>query len=128
MKRILLLFATCLLLFLLNIFLINFCNNLPGFFTSYFNDLLCLPVVLSICLFIIKFFSKNDRVQISLFSAFSLAALYSIYFELYLPEVTGRYTSDVIDVLLYFTGAFIFWWIQKYGYSPKKKLPEQTAL
>ena len=121
MKKILLLFAGCLFLFLLNILLLNFNSNLPTFFSSYLNDLLCLPIVLSICFFVIRFFSKNKQVQISLFSAFSLAALYSIYFELYLPEVTTRYTSDVIDVLLYFTGAFAFWLVQKSETSAIKK-------
>ena len=72
-----------------------------------------MPVVLGICLFLIRSFSKNEQLQISLFSGFSLAAFYSLYFELYLPEVTERYTADVLDVLLYFTGAFAFWLIQR---------------
>ena len=72
-----------------------------------------MPVVLGICLSIIRRFSKNELLRISLFSAFSLAALYSVYFELYLPEVTARYTSDIMDVLLYFAGAIIFWFVQK---------------
>lgn len=100
-------------LFLLNLFLLKF-FSLPIFFTSYFNDLLCMPVILGICLFLIRKFSRNKRLQISLFSAFSLAAFYSIYFELYLPEVTVRYTADLIDVLLYFTGAFVFYQVQRF--------------
>ena len=72
-----------------------------------------MPVVLGICLFLIRKFSRKEQLKISLFSAFSLAAFYSLYFELYLPEVTQRYTADVVDVLLYFTGAFAFWMIQK---------------
>ena len=121
MKNILVLSGVSLTIFLLNLLLVNFSSNLPNFFTSYLNDLLCLPIVLSICFFVIRFFSKNKRVQISLFSAFSLAALYSVYFEIYLPEVTTRYTSDAMDGLLYFTGALIFWLVQKLGISAKKK-------
>ncbi|WP_143544537.1 hypothetical protein [Salinimicrobium sediminis] len=86
---------------------------LPEFFSSYLNDLLCMPVVLGICLFLIRKFSRKEQLKISLFSAFSLAAFYSLYFELYLPEVTQRYTADVVDVLLYFTGAFAFWLVQR---------------
>ena len=112
MKKIIFLFSTCLFIFLLNLLLINFSSNLPSFFSSYLNDLLCLPIVLSICFFIIRSFGKNRSLKISFFTAFSLAALYAVYFEFYLPEVTTRYTSDVIDVLLYFVGAIIFWLVQ----------------
>ena len=112
MKKIIFLFITCLLIFLLNSLLINFSSNLPSFFSSYLNDLLCLPIVLSICFFVVRSFGINRSPKISLFTAFSLAALYAIYFEFYLPEVTTRYTSDVIDVLLYFVGAIIFWLVQ----------------
>ena len=113
MKKITILFGICLTIFLLNLMLLNFSSNLPFFFSSYLNDLLCLPIVLSICLFVIRFFSKDQQVKISLFTAFSLATLYSVYFEFYLPEVTTRYTADGADVFLYFTGALIFWLVQK---------------
>lgn len=118
MKNICLLFFVSFGIFLLNLFLLNLPVRLPEFFSSYLNDLLCMPVVLSICLFIIRKISKRKELIISLFSAFSLAALYSIYFEIYLPEVTERYTSDTVDVLMYFTGALIFWLVQKSD-SPK---------
>ena len=101
-------------IFLLNLFLLKF-FRLPPFFSYYLNDLLCLPVVLGICLCIIRKFSKNKRLQISLFSALSLAAFYSVYFEIYLPQVTERYTADIVDVLLYFLGAIAFWLVQKKG-------------
>jgi hypothetical protein len=112
MKNIYLLFGICLTAFLLNMVLIKLAVDLPEFFTSHLNDILCMPIVLSICLFIIRSFSKNKGIKISLFSACSLAALYSVYFELYLPGTTTRYTSDVIDVILYFSGAFAFWLVQ----------------
>ncbi|WP_423819611.1 hypothetical protein V5739_03215 [Salinimicrobium sp. TIG7-5_MAKvit] len=112
MKNIYLLFSICLAAFLLNMALIKLAVDLPEFFTSHLNDLLCMPIVLSICLFIIRSFSRNKGIKISLFSACSLAALYSVYFELYLPDNSTRYTSDVIDVILYFLGAFAFWLVQ----------------
>ena len=112
MKKTYIFSIICFFLFLLNLLLLEF-FPMPRFFSSYLNDLLCMPVVLGICLSIIRRFSKNELLRISLFSAFSLAALYSVYFELYLPEVTARYTSDIMDVLLYFAGAIIFWFVQK---------------
>lgn len=124
MKNINLLFFISLGIFLLNLFLLSLPVQMPGFFSSYLNDLLCMPVVLYICLFLIRKFSKREDLKISLFSAFSLAALYSVYFEVYLPEVTERYTSDIVDVLMYFTGAVIFWLVQETD-TPKRLQPEK---
>lgn len=113
MSRIHLLFCFSFGIFLLNLLVVRLPIQLPTFFSSYLNDLLCMPVVLCICLYIIRKVSQNKRLKISLFSALSLAALYSIYFEFYLPLVTTRYTSDIVDTLLYFSGSFIFWLVQK---------------
>lgn len=113
MKNIHLLFFVSFGIFLLNLSLQSLALQMPAFCSFYLNDLLCMPVVLCICLFLIRKISKRKTLKISLFSAFSLAALYSVYFEIYLPEITLRYTSDIVDVLLYFTGALLFWWVQK---------------
>ncbi len=120
MRNIYLLFFICFGIFLGNLFLLHLSLPLPTFFSSYLNDLLCMPIVLSVCLFIIRKISKRKDLKISLFSAFSLATLYSIYFEWYLPEVTTRYTQDVVDVLLYFGGALIFWLVQRSEASSQK--------
>ena len=72
-----------------------------------------MPVVLGICLFLIRRFNKKKQLKISLFSCLSLAALYSVYFEIYLPKVTQRYTADPVDALLYFIGAIVFYLLQK---------------
>ncbi|MCC8360565.1 hypothetical protein [Salinimicrobium sediminilitoris] len=120
MRNIYLLFFICFGIFLGNLFLLHLSLPLPTFFSSYLNDLLCMPIVLSLCLFIIRKISKRKDLKISLFSAFSLATLYSIYFEWYLPEVTTRYTQDILDVLLYFGGALIFWLVQRSEASSRK--------
>lgn len=120
MRNIYLLFFICFGIFLGNLIVLNLPLQLPTFFSSYLNDLLCMPIVLSVCLFVIRKISKRKDLKISLFSAFSLAALYSIYFEWYLPENTTRYTQDVVDVLLYFGGALIFYLAQRSEASSQK--------
>ncbi|MEG9328079.1 hypothetical protein V6B16_09045 [Salinimicrobium catena] len=91
----------------------------PWWIRNYLNDLLCMPVVLGICLHLVRFM-KNDRtIRISLFTTISLAVFYSLYFEIILPPITERYTADVFDVLLYFTGALLFYFMQK----PAPKAP-----
>lgn len=127
MRKIALLFSICSTFFLLNMLGLHLEVELPTFFSSHFNDLLCLPIILSICFFVIRSVSRKKNLQISLFSAFSLAAFYSVYFEIYLPEVTTRYTSDVVDVLLYFSGAFIFWLVQQSEGSKILKLQNKKS-
>lgn len=113
MRNVYLLFLISSGSFLLNLLLLKLPVQLPNFFSSYLNDLLCMPIVISICLFLIRKFRGQRDLKISLFSAFSLVVLYAVYFEIYLPEVTERYTADFVDVLLYFIGAIIFWLVQK---------------
>lgn len=127
MRNISLLFYICFGIFLLNLLLLNSSLPLPTFFSSYLNDLLCMPVVLCVCLFLIRKISNRKNLKISLFSALSLAVLYSIYFEIYLPNVTERYTADVVDVLLYFTGALLFWLVQKTEKQRKRQPEAQPA-
>ena len=122
MKKIYSFSLICFGLFLLNSLLLKL-FRMPAFFSSYVNDLLCMPVVLGVCLFLIRKFSKNKQLKISLFSVLSLAALYSVYSEYYLPKVTERYTADVVDVLFYFTGAIIFWVAQKVFYQKSLYIP-----
>lgn len=127
MKRIYIFSLICFAFFLLNLMLLRYLS-LPDFFSSYFNDLLCLPVVLGVCHYLIRSFSTNEQLRISLFSALSLAALYSVYFEVYLPDVTERYTADIFDALLYFTGSFIFYLFQEKTIQDSKKFSDKTNI
>src|SRR5690606_25329576 len=113
-------------LFLLN-FLLLHTFRLPQFLSSYLNDLLFMQLLLRICLFPLRRFGKKKQLKISLFSCLSLAALYSIYFEIYLPKVTQRYTADPVDALLYFIGAIVFYLLQK-DYSEFKIQDSKSLL
>lgn len=124
MKKINLLFFLSFGIFLLNLFLQRLPVKLPAFFSSYLNDLLCMPIVLFICQYLIRKISQKKQLKIPLFTAFSLAAFYSVYFEYYLPKVTERYTSDVLDILLYFGGSLIFWLVQQTD-TPKNMQQKQ---
>jgi len=43
-----------------------------------------------------------------------MASYYSFYFEYYLPKYNPRYTADLIDALLYFSGALTFFFYKKH--------------
>lgn len=82
---------------------------IPEIINNYANDFLCLPLVLGAILYIIRQLKKDCDFQLSIFFVFLMALYYSVYFEYYLPLSNPRYTSDWIDVLLYFSGAFSFY-------------------
>ena len=86
---------------------------LPEILNNYANDLLCLPLVLGFILFMIRQLKKDKNFELPLTFVLILAVYYSVYFEYYLPKVNPRYTSDWIDVLLYFVGAIGFYSYQK---------------
>jgi hypothetical protein len=118
MKRILISFALFVAAFLVIQFR-QFLNiNLPDWVIFYGKDFICLPIVLTICLLVMQFLKKDSSIRLNLFTVLSLAAFYAVYFELYLPKVMLRYTADLIDVLMYFLGALLFYFLQE---KPKQK-------
>lgn len=92
--------------------------NLPDWVVFYVKDFICMPIVLTICLVVVQLIHKNKDIRLSLFTVFSLALFYSLYFELYLPRFHFRYTADILDVLMYFLGSLVFYFLQQ---KPKKE-------
>ncbi|MEO7975532.1 hypothetical protein [Flavobacterium sp.] len=98
------------------IYLLQLTNTaIPTWINNYVNDFLCLPVVLSIITLLFRGLKKNKTYQIPLGVILCLAVYYSFYFEYYLPAKTLRYTSDPIDVFLYFISGLIFYLLNNYG-------------
>ena len=61
--------------------------QLPTIINSYTNDLLCMPIVLTICLIAVQKIKKDDSIRLSLFTIISLTIYYAIYFEYYQPKI-----------------------------------------
>ncbi len=98
--------------------------EMPTWITSYVNDFLCMPVVLTICLKIVHFIKKDTTIPLPLLPILTLTSFYAIYFEWYLPQVETRYTADWIDVIIYFSGALLFYSLQLIS---TKKAPKKDA-
>ncbi|OCB75447.1 hypothetical protein LPBF_08285 [Flavobacterium crassostreae] len=81
---------------------------LPGLIANYWNDLLCIPLVLGAITYIIRHLKKDPYFQLPTGFVLLLATYYSFYFEYYLPQINPRYTADWVDVLLYFIGGMLF--------------------
>ena len=86
---------------------------LPQWVNNYWNDLLSIPLVLGALTYSIRWLKKDDKFEFSLGFVIVLSSYYAIYFEYYLPKNNSRYTSDWIDVLLYFSGGLLFYLFQK---------------
>ena len=95
----------------------------PIWATSYLNDFLCMPIILTICLKMVHYLTKDRLIKISIAQALALTFFYAIYFELILPQFVDRYTADLVDVLLYFSGAILFLILQASGDIKQKTLP-----
>ena len=87
--------------------------QLPAIINNYVNDLLCLPLLLGVMNYIIRFLKKEQSYVFPIGFILFLASYYSVYFELYLPTVNARYTADWIDVYLYFSGGLGYYFYMK---------------
>lgn len=79
----------------------------------YLNDFLAIPIVATICLHAVWFIKKDYILRLNAFTILSLIALFSIFFEYYLPQQSHRYTGDIWDVVCYFLGGIVFYLLQK---------------
>ncbi|WP_424494617.1 hypothetical protein [Salinimicrobium sp. GXAS 041] len=87
--------------------------DLPQWMLFYGKDFICMPMVLTICLVVMQFLKKDPNIRLSIITVFSLTTFYSLYFETILPEFHSRYTADFLDVLMYFSGALLFYLVQE---------------
>ncbi len=113
---VIIMFLTALTVYLLQ----QFGFQLPELINNYYNNLLCIPLVLTICLIVLQFIKKNNKLTIPIFAITSMTLYYILYFEWYLPKVNERYTSDPIDSVLYVIGAIGFYCMQKRWVAIKK--------
>lgn len=94
----------------------------PDWFFFYFNDFLVIPIVAYIARFIVVALNRNPRVKIPVWAIVFLVAVYTFYFEVYLPRVSSRYAGDFWDVICYVMGGFIFYGLQYHYLQQLEKL------
>lgn len=85
----------------------------PSWVFHHLNDFLLLPIVGLTSLHAVWIIKKDNTIRLNLFTTLSLVALFSFVFEYYLPLKSYRYTADVWDVVCYFSGGIIFYYLQK---------------
>ena len=89
------------------------CFGFSEFIRYNFNDFLCLPIVLTLTVCVLTYITKQRSLKLSPQLIFGEAIFYSILFELVLPIYASGYTADFMDVLMYFSGAFFYYYVQE---------------
>lgn len=85
----------------------------PNWIFHHLNDFLVIPIVATVCLHGVLIIKKDKNIRLNTFTILSLVALFSIVFEYYLPKQSYRYTRDIWDVVCYFLGGVVFYFLQK---------------
>ncbi|NRT13004.1 hypothetical protein [Flavobacterium sp. 14A] len=86
---------------------------LPLVVNNYLNDLLCMPLVFGALTFIVRKLKNEPQFILPFGFIFILSSYYAVFFEYYLPRTNTRYTSDWLDVALYFIGGMLFYFYQR---------------
>lgn len=94
---------------------------LPDFWDDYVNDFLCMPIVLYLCRFTVRTIRSSSKLQLPLPLIFLLTVAYSLFFEYYQPIVDSRYTQDLLDVVLYFSGSLFFYLVEEGIWGSKER-------
>lgn len=75
---------------------------------SYLDDLLAMPVVLTLILAAERAYFRNSSFVLPLSYTCAAVLLFSIFFEGIFPLVSVRHTADVWDIAAYAAGAVLF--------------------
>jgi hypothetical protein len=94
--------------YLVNRFWLSFLD-LPQYKIPYLNDLLCLPVTLTIALSLQQLlFPGSARQRLNLTQVIFTVIYFGVFFEGILPSLASRYTRDWWDLVAYATGGVGF--------------------
>ncbi|MFS4466536.1 hypothetical protein [Maribacter sp. 2210JD10-5] len=108
-----------LLILSLTVYLLQqFEMEIPKLANNYLNDFLCIPIVLKICQYAVRYIKSDATIKIPLLLQVIIALLFIFYFEGVLPQLNSRYTADVMDILAYSLGLSLFIMIEHQG-GPK---------
>lgn len=83
----------------------------PDFIQFYLADLLCMPVILTLCLVGVRIIKRVPEFKLTAVMILGMTLFYALFFEWYLPKMNHQYTADYLDAIMYFIGAGIYWGI-----------------
>ncbi len=83
-------------------------GSAPGWVRSYGDDLLCLPLVLSVVLTVHRLSLGSGRFTLPGFHGVLAVVLFGILFEGILLLVGARAVADPLNILMYLAGFLVF--------------------
>lgn len=87
-------------------------NHTDNVFVSFYaTDLLFIPVAGLFSLFFVRLIKRDKEIVVSWYQILLFVFFSSWYFEWCLPK-QGYYVPDVWDVVMYFFGGIIFYFLQ----------------
>jgi hypothetical protein len=103
-------FLTAGILFTLNQYLEKVAGIFLPYVHEYLDDVLCMPVVLTLTLFIQrKITFRNEAYTFTAGHVMVAVVYFSLMFEGILPAYSPKYTRDWLDIVAYAAGAAVFY-------------------
>ena len=102
-------FLIFIFLFIVNYLLEKCFGVFIPFIHAYLDDLLCMPIVLTITLALLHRMINTKPYRLSGKQIIFAVAYFSIVFEVILPKLNKKHTADVLDVFAYALGAILFY-------------------
>lgn len=87
-------------------------GRLPMWANNHLNDFLCMPIVLKVCQSAVRYLKSDRRLTLPWQLQTTLALVFCLYFEGYLPPVSTRYTADLWDMVMYALGTGVFYQLE----------------
>ena len=92
--------------------------DLAKYKVPYLNDILCLPIVLTLALWLQqKLFPHSARPRLNIAQVVFTVSYFAIFFEGILPAFSDRYTRDYWDIAAYAAGGVLYYFL--FNPSPK---------
>ncbi len=112
-------FIVCVLAYLLvRLGRLNILDN-PIFVNNYLSDFVCMPIILTLSCVGVRVIKALPNFVLNRSMIFGMTAFYAILFEFILPTQSKLYTSDPWDVVMYFSGAILFYQFQRLNWFVK---------
>lgn len=97
---------------------LEYTGSAPSLLSSYFEDIIALPLMLLIAQWLIrKLHVKWRAFKVNIRDVIVITIGFALYFEGVLPVFDSRFTPDPIDIFCYASGSLIFLWINKQSAS-----------
>lgn len=87
--------------------------ELPSLINSYLTDFLCMPIILTLSCIGVRLVKRLPNLRLTRFMIFGMTSFYALLFEYFLPNQNKIYTSDPWDVVMYFSGAVLYFQFQR---------------